>query len=108
MTEMPDQAVTLQKANAHADSFVTSHTSNSRGCLSFVHIDTCIPGDACFQHGRFNGSNAGQGSMVDWGPDDWGIDVDWTEMEQQGAKRHKLYDTRCPKPLAAEQVLRLP
>ena len=88
---------------------LTPHcASNSRGCVSFVHIYTCIPGDACFRYGRIDGSNTGQGSMVDWGPDDWGIDIDWTEMEQQGAKRHKSCDTRCPEPLAAVQVVRLP
>ena len=46
--------------------------------------------------------------MVDWGPDDWGTDIDWTEMEQQGAKRHKSQDTRCPDVSAAVQVLVLP
>lgn len=99
----------LQKANAHADSFDASQrgprcTSHPRRCTSFVHVEIRIPaGDARF-HDRF----PGQGSMVDWGPDDWGTDIDWTEMEQQGAKRHKAIDTRCPDASAAVQVLRLP
>ena len=110
---MPNQAMTLQKANVRADSFDASQqgprcTSNPQGCLSFLHVDGRIPGDAELQYDRLNGSNTGQGSMVDWGPDDWGIDIDWTEMEQQGAKRHKTNDTRCPDASAAEQVLRLP
>ncbi len=46
--------------------------------------------------------------MVDWGPDDWSNDIDWTEVEQQGAKRHKLHDTGCPDALATDQVALLP
>lgn len=46
--------------------------------------------------------------MVDWGPDDWGDDIDWTVVEQQSAKRHKPHDSKCPDAPAAGQVALLP
>jgi hypothetical protein len=47
--------------------------------------------------------------MVDWGPDDWGNDVDWGEVEQQAAKRQKYDDERPAGDPAASQVwFRLP
>ena len=27
--------------------------------------------------------------MLDWGPDDWGLDVDWSSIEQQAVKKRK-------------------
>lgn len=43
--------------------------------------------------------------MVDWGSDDWGNDVDWTEVEQQASKRPKLQDNqREPDTSAVKQV----
>ncbi len=42
--------------------------------------------------------------MVDWGPEDWGDDIDWSEVEQQSAKRQKCSDARAVDTLAAAQV----
>lgn len=64
--------------------------------------------DTCFTQGTLNTNITRQESMIDWGPDNWCADIDWTQIEQQSAKRHKSHDTRCPDASAAVQVLVLP